>query len=283
MPNPIRAFNGTAFRRAVISGVLVSMLSVTAGLCRAEQVLKSPKRGVEVQLKSDVRQVDAKPGDTFEAQLGDSLRYKDWTLPAGTEFRGVITESSPSHLFGRPGYVGMEVHEAVLPDGRTFEFDPAKYKSRNYRLHHPDTYTFPELVLTQIPYSATSLGLTIPLHYAGGVGVGPCVIIGTGVRMLTGSVAAFFLPRFKHEPPARKIALGALDGSGVTRIVGFLSKYPVPNYHSGDTVKFYFNPNGLKDLFQSAGSASLQTQAKLQAASAADAPADIPAALPATP
>lgn len=287
MPHPSKALKRTAFSQQAISGaLLLIMLLTTVGLAGAEQVLKSPKRGVEVQLKNDVKQVNVKPGDPFSAQLGDTLRYKEWSLPAGTEFRGVVTESSPSHLFGRPGYVGMEVHEAVLPDGRTFEFDPAKYKSRNYRLHHPETYTFPELVLTQIPYSATSLGVTIPLYYAGGVGAGPCVIIGTGVRMLTGSVAAFFMPHFKHEPPARKVALGALDGSGVTRIVGFLGKYPVPDFHTGDTVKVYFNPDGLKDLFQSTGSASLQTQAKLQAASAGNeaAPTDnIPTAMPTTP
>jgi hypothetical protein len=249
------------------------MMAGTIGLSWGEQVIKSPKKGVEVELKSDLSSMTATAGQPFEAELKDDLRYDNLTLPAGTDFRGEVTKASPSKHFGRPGYVGLQVREAVLPDGRTFEFDPVKYEPRDQKLHHPDTYTFPELILTQMPYTLIALAVTVPLNYAADVDPIPLIAVGEGVRIAAGAIGGLFRPRYRNEPVPRKIALGALDGSGVPRIVGFIGKYPEPDFHAGDHIKLYFNPNGLTDLMQAASTTSLNTHAELQRA------AQLPAAV----
>lgn len=256
-----------AFRQALASGLLVTMMAGTIGFSWGEQVIKSPKKGVDVELKTDVSSASSTVGQPFEAELKDDLRYDNLTLPAGTDFRGEITKTAPSKHFGRPGYVVLQVREAVLPDGRSFEFDPGQYEPRDKKLHHPDTYTFPQLILTQMPYTLVALAVTIPLRYAADTDPIPLIVVGEGVRMGAGAVAGLFRPRYKNEPVPRKIALGALDGSGVPRIVGFLGKYPEPNYHAGDHIKLYFNPNGLTALMESASTGSttsLKTRAELQ-------------------
>lgn len=262
-----------SLRQLVASSLLVSMMAGTIGLSWGEQVIKSPKKGVEVELKSDLSSMTTTAGQPFEAELKDDLRYDNLTLPAGTDFRGEVTKTVPSKRFGRPGYVGLQVREAVLPDGRTFEFDPVKYEPRDQKLHHPDTYTFPELILYQLPYTAVALAITIPLRYAADVDPVQLVVIGEGIRIGAGAVMGLVNPRYKKEPVARKIALGALDGSGVPRFMGFVKKYPEPNYHAGDHIKLYFNPNGLTDLMQAASTTSLNTHAELQRA------AQLPAAV----
>lgn len=253
-----------AFRQAVASSLLISLVAGTIGLSWGEQVLKSPKKGVDVELKSDVAAATAMPGQQFEAELKDDLHYQDLTLPAGTDFKGEITKAAPSKHFGRPGYVVLEVNQAVLPDGRVYQFDQTKYKPRDKKLHHPDTYTFPELILTQMPYTLAGLAVTIPLTTAADTDPIPAALIGEAVRIGAGAIAGLFLPRYKHEAVPRKIALGALDGSGVPRIVGFIGKYPEPNYHAGDHINLYFNPDALTELMQTASTTALKTQAEIQ-------------------
>jgi hypothetical protein len=255
----MKSYSAT-FRQAMASVLLSSLLAGTVGISWAEQVLKCPRQGVEAQLKNDVQGATATPGQPFEAELQEDLRYKNWVLPAGTDFRGEITRVGHSKRFNRPGYVVLHVKEAALPNGSTFTFDEDKYKPRDKELHDPSALTFQQSLLTQLPYTLVALAVTVPLRYGADANGLALVPVGAGIRMVAG---ALFRPKYKDEPVPRKLALGALDGSGIPRVVGFVSKYPEPNFHTGDTIKLYFNPNGLKDLFQSTSSASLKTEGRI--------------------
>jgi hypothetical protein len=246
-------------KRKIASNRLGRSVAATTGLLMllggfnatwADQVLHNLKRPLEVQLQTPVQGATATVGQVFEANLAEPARYQQWTLPAGTHFKGHITKVGHSKHFGRPGYVLLQADEASLPSGQTLAFDPAKYEPRNKVLRHPDAESFPQSVMIQIPYTAASLAVTVPLHYGAGVPVGPCILIGEGVRIVTGSLFGLVRPKFKGEPVPRKLALGALDGSGIPRVVNFIGTYPEPDYRSGDTVKLYLNPQGLGDLFQ---------------------------------
>lgn len=252
-----------ALRQAVVSSVLISMLAGSMGLSWAEQVIKSTGRGINVQLKTDVQGATATQGQPFDAVLADNLRYKSWELPAGTDFKGEISQVGHSKHFGRPGYVVLHVEQATLPNGTTFTFDPGKYKPRDKKLHNPDAQTFLQSAAIQAGYSVVSAAVTVPLYYATDTDALPLLVVGEGVRMAAGAVFGLVRPKYRGEPVVRKLTLGALDGSGVPRLVNFIGKYPEPNYHSGDTVKLYLNPDGLKDLLQSTNQsvpqASLET------------------------
>jgi len=260
----------TALRQAMVSGVLLSMLAGSVGLGWADQTLHCPKQGIDVQLKTDVQGATAAQGQPFEAALTDDVHYKNWALPTGTDFKGEITRVGHSKHFGRPGYVVLHVQQATLPNGETFSFDSAKYKPHDQKVRNPKAETFRQSVFRQTAYSAVSAAVTLPLFYATKTDALPLFVVGEGIRMATGAVVGLFRPKYRSEPVARKLTLGALDGSGIPRVVGFFGKYPEPNYHAGDTVKLYFNPDGLKDLFQStsanAANAALDTHVSVQPA-----------------
>jgi hypothetical protein len=259
----------TALRQTVVSGILISILAGSIGLSWAEQVIRCPWHGVNAQLKTDVQGATATQGQPFDAALSEDVRYKNWVLPVGTDFKGEITQVGHSKRFGRPGYVVMDVEQATLPNGTTFTFDPSKYRPRHKKLHNPEAQTFPQAAAIQASYTAVSLAVTLPLYYGTKTDALPLFAVGEGVRMLAGAAFGLVRPKYKNEPVARKFTLGALDGSGIPRVVGFFTKYPEPDYHAGDTVKLYLNPHGLKDLFQSANQsppqAMLETHGMIQA------------------
>ena len=252
-----------AFNRGV--AIATGLMLLTVGLNNAgwaDQHIRNLKRPLTVQLQSPVNGNTATVGQPFEASLSEPVHYKNLTLPAGTHFKGHISKMGHSKHFGRPGYVVLQTDEATLPNGQALSFDPAKYPPREKDLHYKYAETFLQSVVYQLPYNAVSAGVTVPLHYAADVAVGPLIAVGEGIRILTGAIIGPFRPRFKNEPMPRKIALGALDGSGFPRLVGFIDKYPEPEYQPGDLVKLYLNPNGLNDLFRNGQSAVTPLQPK---------------------
>jgi len=263
-----RVKNHSMSRSVRFSGKQLLVISLLVGLAApnfawADQTIRNLKRPLQVKLETEVQGKTATVGQPFAAQLDEPVHYKNWVLPSGTHFQGHITAVKPSRHFGRPGYVILQTDSAALPDGQTVNFDPATYKPRHKTLRDPSAETFLQSVATQLPYSLVGLGVTIPLHYAGKVDVLPLVFVGEGVRIATGAVFGLVRPKFKEEPVARKLALGALDGSGIPRVVNFIGTYPEPDYHAGDTVKLYLNPQGLEKLFQNAKTATLPTNKDL--------------------
>lgn len=254
-----------ALNRSVAVAATLVLLVGSASGSWADQVLRNLKRPLLVELQSPVQGATATVGQSFEANLAEPAHYKNWTLPAGTHFKGHIASVGHSKHFGRPGYVELQPDEASLPNGQSVSFDATKYAPPHKKLHHPDTETFPQSVVRQSALTAISLGVTVPLHYAGDVNVLQCFVIGEGVRMAAGAVFGLVRPKYRNEPVPRKIALGALDGSGIPRLVNFIGTYPEPDYHPGDKVKLYVNPNGLQDLFKAGQTTVIPIQSRLTA------------------
>jgi hypothetical protein len=260
--------NGKTFKRqsVIATGLMVALtaLAVTGAapeLSWADQHLRNLKRPVTVQLDTPVQSVNTTTGQPFAAKLAEPVHYKNMTLPAGTEFRGHISKVQHSRHFGRPGYVILQTDSATLPNGQTLNLESGKYEPRNRALHHPDTETFVESVAIQVPYTMCSLAVTLPLLYGTEARWQPLLIVGEGVRMLVGSLFGLVRPKFRNEPVPRKIALGALDGSGVPRVMNFLERAPEPDYKPGDQVKLYLPPQGLNDLFRSSQTTVLPSPA----------------------
>ena len=240
--------------RSIAAGVAIAML---LSVSWADQTIRNLKRPIQVQLETPVQSAKATIGQPFAAKLAEPVHYENLTLPAGTEFKGHVAKFGHSKHFGRPGYVVLQTDEATLPTGQTLAFDPAKYKPSTRALHDPSAETFWQSVGIQSFYTACSLGVTMPLHYAADVDWVPLIAVGEGVRMVAGAMLGLVRPKFKNEPVPRKIALGALDGSGVPRVVNFIGTYPEADYHPGDSINLYLNPQGLGDLFQSGKTAML--------------------------
>lgn len=242
---------------------LVVLLSYSTGFAQAEIVLKNLKKGIPVQLKTDVNGVSATHGQLFEGELPDTVRYKNWTLPAGTDFKGQISDVKHSRIFNRPGYVVLQVDEATLPNGQTMNLDPAKYEPPGRKTRHPEALTLLQAAAVQLPYTLIALAVTVPLTYGADADGLSMVAVGEAIRVGAGAVFGLVRPKFRNEPVARKLALGALDGSGIPRVVGFFGKYPEPDLHSGDQVTIYPNEQALMTLFENQGAAIEKTPGTL--------------------
>jgi len=248
---------GPARNSIVAVGVAIAML---ASASWADQTIRNLKRPIQVQLETPVQSANATVGQPFAAKLAEPVHYKNLTLPAGTEFKGHIVKFAHSKHFGRPGYVILQTDEAALPNGQTVGFDPAKYKPTTHALHGPTAETFWQSVRMQAFYTACSLSVTLPL-YSDREDILPLFAVGEGVRIAVGALFGLVRPKFRNEPVARKIALGALDGSGIPRVVYFVGTYPEADYHPGDSIKLYLNPQALGELFQTNKTAALSTAA----------------------
>lgn len=214
----------------------------------AEQLINNPNSSVNVRLNTDVWGTSAAEGQIFEAELPESLHYKTWKLPKGTVFRGEVTKVRHSRHFGRPGYVILNVEEAQLPDGTRFGFE--SYKARNAKTHDKEALTVKESVVQQLPTTVLGLGVTLPLSITGAASGVAMIPVGIGVRMVSGSAFAMSdKSKYKTKPVHQRVAYGAMDGSGLIRTIGFLGKYPEPEYKAGETIPLYFNPKGLEELF----------------------------------
>lgn len=228
---------------------MAASLALNAGLPGWAEALKSTNHPVNVQLKSDVWGSKTSQGQAFIAELGDDLYYKNWSIPAGTTFRGEVTKVRHSRHFGRPGYVVLNVEEAELPNGAIFAFDSKKYEPCKAKIHHKTSLTATQTAIQQLPSSAVGLAVTLPLTLAAGVSGPVAIPIGFGARVLAGSGFAVMHPKNKNKPVTQQVTQGAIDGSGIPRLVGFLNKYPEPEYKAGELIPLHFNPKGLEDLF----------------------------------
>lgn len=244
-------FFGTALRHSLLFSLVFSVaLSVGIQPGWADQFLDDAKDSIDACLKTDVWGTQAAEGQIFEAELKESLHYKTWSLPAGTVFRGQVSTVRHSRVFGRAGYVVLNVEEAQLPDGTRFGLDPRQYKPRNVKIHEKNALTVEKTILQQMPASALGLAVTLPLSITGaasGVAMAP---VGLGVRMLTGSMFALSeKSKYKHESVPGRLAYGALDGTGLIRAMSFFQKMPEPKLQTGEMVKLHLNPKGLQELF----------------------------------
>ncbi len=240
----------------ILMGMLTLALSLAmAGPAPATQVLKDLDDPIRVELQSDVSAANAQVGQEFSAVLNEDVQYANWSIPQGTAFKGAVARIGRSHPLSRPGYVLLQVHGATLPDGRSYDFRPQLYEPRKKRLHHPDAETLKQTVIRQLPYTAVSVGTSVPLSTATDMNRWVIMPIALGARMALGAGMALFNDRLDGHNPLYKMGYGMWEGTGVPRAWKFITKDPEPDFHPGDTIPLYFNQKALELFFKTAASA----------------------------
>lgn len=236
--------------RMVFMGLILH-LWLTAHSAAAEQTLRSLRQGMTVTLKNHIDTVTTPPGTSFEAVLPEPVRYRKYTLPADTRFRGQVQRVAPSKHFGRPGYLLLDVQEATLPNGTRVNLD--QYPDRNRKFYPYGDRNLATLIANQVPYSAAGYGLSIPLRTSASVKLLPAAAAGLGIRSGVGALFWLVRPKMHGQPIMYRLAKGILEGSGATKPAEFIGKYPDPVFLPGDSIKLYFPPQALKDLMVAGG------------------------------
>lgn len=238
-------------QRVVSFLTLLSWVSVSwaAPAMSAEEPLKNLNDPLAVELKSPLGVDTSKAGDAFETILTETYEYHGKDLPSGTLLKGQVTKVAPSRPFARPGYILLDVKQAVYPGGETLEFNDPHYPKQEKAIHHPKAVTLGKLVKSALPFTAVSVADSIPLKYAVGMSSGLIIPISLGARMLVGAVWELNKKEGRDRSVARKISYGMLRGTGLPGAYSFLKKSPAPNYQVGEKIDLPLDSKKTADLF----------------------------------
>lgn len=243
----------STFRRW-LAAVAVVALSVSVS-AEASQVLE-PGDPLHLTLQSSLDAETAKFGDPFEGVLKEDYQYKGRVLPAGTVLKGVVKSANKSHTMGFPGYVTLDIQEAVLPDGTAHSLDESVDTDK---IMHPKAKTHLRMLKSAIPFSAVSAADGIPLKYAAGLSTWQILPISLAARMGLGvTLEAMKSERKMHADKGHttptQIGHGVLRGTGLTGAYYFFKPSPEPNLQAGNEIPLHLDKQDLDALFSLGGS-----------------------------
>jgi hypothetical protein len=227
---------------------LLGLLSAAPGW--AEQVLKSPRQRIKVDLMNDLRHGEVMAGTPFAASVQEPARYKGNVLPYGTIFRGEVSKTKDSKHFNRPGYLVLYVNEVEFPTGEKVSL--VDYKQRNTKVYNPDAVTLTENIIPQLPFTAINTAVSVSLRTATNISAASVLPINIGVRALTGAAWGLYDRKYRYLDKPDRIVYGINRGLGVIAINRFLDKLPAPDFRVGDTIPLYMDSRASKAVFEHA-------------------------------
>lgn len=245
-----RAYQGMAF--AALSGLLLGMAGIPA---HADKIMKSSEESVEITLNHDLSTETAHYGDPFDGTLTETYRLGEKVLPAGTVLKGQVHSGHPSMILGMPGYVALDIQEAVMPSGAVYKFSTdGKGGLKTEKYHHPKAHTGKGLLLAAIPFSAVSALDALPLKLAAGMGFWEITPISLAARMALG-VGLEMNDKKKQSPAANypiqtRVGYGMLRGTGLTGAYHFVTTSPEPNLKEGAVIPVHLPKQHMDKLFE---------------------------------
>ena len=230
-----------------IAAMLLTLTVVTSlSPVWAEQTLKNLDRPIEVQLQSSLDGATTQVGQPFEAVTAEDYVYKGTSLPAGTRVSGTVAKVKESRRFARPGYFVLDVDKVTFPDGKVVDVT-GETMDVDKKAKDPDSTTFGDIVVKQLPLTAVSLGTSIPLNAATDLNGGVVFAIAMGARMVTGAVLELF-DKDNTRGPMGDIGYGMLRGTGAVTAYNFLKKDEAPQLTQGETIRLYLGREKMQSV-----------------------------------
>jgi peptidoglycan hydrolase-like protein with peptidoglycan-binding domain len=114
--------NSTKSLAGVIAALLF-MLGAAAEISAQARVVVPEGSVIIVRTSSALESATAKPGQTFEAVVVDTLQVDSYTaIPAGSRIRGVVTFAQPADR-QRSGVIEVNFNRLTLPDGSAYNLN----------------------------------------------------------------------------------------------------------------------------------------------------------------
>lgn len=253
-----------------LCGLLLSSVGVQCA--QAEKLLKSPDEPIEIKLSQTLDPRHFHQGDPFEATVTETYRLGERELPAGTIVKGEVRGGHASMILGMPGYVALNIQEAVLPSGTVYHFEKDDDGLKTKKYHNPKAHTGKSLLRAAIPFSAVSTLDAIPLKYAAGMGFWQIAPISLAARMALGVGLEMSEKhrslKNKKYPTQTRVGYGMLRGTGLTGVYRSITRSPEPDLKEGAVIAVHLPKKHMTKLFE-AGDAVKTVEAS---------PAEIPVA-----
>lgn len=247
--------NKSTVSKALSLGLLVGLAGIPAAM--AEKALGSAEEPLEIKLNQTLDTDRSHHGDPFEGQLTEDHRLGQRVLPAGTLLKGKVEGGHPSMILGMPGYVSLDIQEAVLPTGEVYQFVNNGQGLQTKKYHHPKAHTGKGVLLGGIPFTVISAVDAIPLKFAAGMNFWQITPISLAARMATG-VAWEMSGKNKNSPangyPAQtRVGYGMLRGTGLTGAYHMVTTSPEPNLKEGAIISLRLPQKDMDKLFEAGG------------------------------
>lgn len=219
----------------------------------AEKVLNSPQETIDIQLNQTLDTERSHYGDPFEGELVDHHRLGEQVLPQGTLLKGRVEGGHPSMILGMPGYVSLDIQQAVLPSGEIYQFEKDGKGLKTHKYHNPKAQTGKRVMIAGLPFSIISAADAIPLKYAAGMSFWQIAPISMAARMAMGT--AWEMSGKHKNSPAKgypvqtRIGYGMLRGTGLTGAYQLMTTAPEPNLKEGAIISVRLPEKDLKRLF----------------------------------
>ncbi len=263
--------------KAISLSLLVGLAGAPAAV--AEKALGSAEEPIEIKLNQTLDTNRSHYGDPFEGQLTEDHRLGQQVLPAGTLLKGKVVGGHPSMILGMPGYVSLDIQEAVLPTGDVYQFEKNGQGLQTKKYHNPKAHTAKGVFLSAIPFTAISAVDAVPLKYAAGLGFWQITPISLAARMAMG--AAWEMSGKNKNSPAKgypvqtRVGYGMLRGTGLTGAYHMMTTSAEPNLKEGAIISVRLPQKDMAKLFEAGGAVKTVHRAPLQQPSTVSQSADL--------
>ncbi len=247
--------NKSTVSKALSLGLLVGLAGIPAAM--AEKTLGSAEESLEIKLNQTLDTDRSRHGEPFEGQLTEDHRLGQRVLPAGTLLKGKVEGGHPSMILGMPGYVSLDIQEAVLPNGDVYQFEKNGQGLQTKKYHHPKAHTAKGILLSAVPFTAITAVDAIPLKLAAGMGYWQITPISMAARMAMG--AAWEMSGKNKNSPANgypaqtRVGYGMLRGTGLTGAYHMVTTSPEPNLKEGAIISLRLPQKDMDKLFEAGG------------------------------
>lgn len=257
---------GNKMMTTALCGLLLSSLLLPGAF--ADKLLQSPNEPIEIKLNQTLDTRHSHHGDPFQGTLTETYRLGERELPAGTLVKGQVRGGHASMILGMPGYVALDIQEAVLPSGSVYHFEKDGESLKTKKYHSPGASTGKDLILAAIPFSAISSLDAVPLKVAAGMNFWEIAPISLAARMALGvgletSKKYRSLKGKKHHAQTR-IGYGMLRGTGLTGAYRMMTTGPEPDLKEGAVIAVHLPKKHMQKLFE-AGDSIKTVEANLEA------------------
>ncbi|WP_373531186.1 hypothetical protein [Vampirovibrio sp.] len=258
MENRVRMW--VSCEKNIISTALCGLLlgSLLLPQAQAEKRLQSPNEPIDIKLNQTLSSQQSKVGDAFEGALTDTYRLGEKELPVGTLVKGSVQGGHGSRIMGMPGYVALDIQEAVLPSGAVYHFEKDGESLKTKKYHNPKAGTGKNFVMAAIPFSAISALDAVPLKYAAGMSFWQIAPISLAARMALGvgleSSQKYRTLKGTHHRRSTRIGYGMLRGTGLTGAYRMVTTGPEPDLKEGTVISVHLPKKHMQKLFEAGDS-----------------------------
>jgi hypothetical protein len=232
------------------------------------EILKSFTSPVSVKVQTVLNSQVSKVGEPFGLLFDTPHCLKEYgCIPAGTLLKGQVTEVKSSKRLHRPGILGLEIQEALLPDNSNISFDEIIQKNylaenaepisdkklkgaKRFVIHNKDGTTLQQMAASEVYGTVPSLIIPIALKRFTSLSSKAALKSSFALGLAVDVVQEVISPTFKKASVPARAGMGLLNYFWITDAASFAFKEPDLVLSQGQVIKIKLPEQVSQALFE---------------------------------